>query len=106
MTLYYAPGILHQKIANVCPILGISIGDPGNAATWSIDFDPSATPAQQQAAQQALAAITPASLAAADASVAIVAAAIPNPLAAATAQAVSGLPSPVAVAPTQGALPS
>jgi hypothetical protein len=94
---YFSLTILHQAIAAVCPIDGVAIVNPNDNTTWRIDYGPSATPAQQQAAQQALAAITPASLAAADATVAAAAAAIPNPLAAATAQAVSSLPSPVAV---------
>jgi hypothetical protein len=90
----YSSNLILSKISGVCPIDGISIGDPNNPATWRIDFNLSATTAQQQAAQQALAVITPASLAAADATVSAAAAAIPNPLATATAQAVSNLPSP------------
>lgn len=44
-------GPLHDAIAVVCPILGVSVGDATNKATWIITFDPSATAAQQSAAQ-------------------------------------------------------
>ncbi len=42
---------LHSAIAAVCPIFGVSIGDPANKATWIIHFDPVAMPAQRTAAQ-------------------------------------------------------
>jgi hypothetical protein len=45
--------LLHTKIAAVCPIDGVSVGDPLDRSTWRIDFDPAATP-QQIAAAQAL----------------------------------------------------
>ena len=95
--MLYAASLLHAKIAAVCPIDGVSIGDPANAKTWRIDFAAIATPAQIAAAQQALAVITPASLATADATVQAAAAAIPDPLATARASAVSSLPTPAVV---------
>ena len=95
--MIYSNLLLHQKIAEVCPIVGIAIGDPTNPATWRIDYDPSATPVQQQAAQNAIAAVTAASLAQADATVQAAAAALPNPLASALASAVSSLPTATAV---------
>ena len=84
--------LLHAKIAAVCPIDGVAVGDPAKPATWRIDFSVSATPAQIAAAQQSLAAITSASLVAADAIVQAAAALIPDPLATATAAAVASLP--------------
>lgn len=42
---------LKAQIAAVCPILGVSVGTTGNAATVRIDFAPSATGSQQTAAQ-------------------------------------------------------
>ena len=42
---------LHDAIAAVCPIVGVSIGDPGDKTTWRIDFDAEATDAQKAAAQ-------------------------------------------------------
>ncbi len=45
---------LSVTLAAVCPILGVSIGTPGNVATVRIDFDPTATAAQRTAAQSAL----------------------------------------------------
>lgn len=41
---------LHDQIAAVCPIVGLSIGHPSDKATWRIDYAPSATSAQQTAA--------------------------------------------------------
>ena len=97
MALTQAASLLHAKIAAVCPIDGVAIGDPADVKTWRIDFAVGATPAQQAAAQAALAAITPASLAQTDAIVQAAAAAIPDPLAAARASAVSSLPTPAVV---------
>ena len=94
--------LIHSKIAAVCPIDGVSIGDPSNSATWSIVPSVGATAQQIEAGQQALAAITPAALAAADATVEAARAAIPDPLAAAKASAVSSLPTAVA----EGAAPA
>ena len=95
--LFYAATVLHTKIAAVCPIDGVAIGDPADAKTWRIDFAVGATPAQIAAAQQALAVITPVLLAQADRIVKAAAAAIPDPLAAARASAVSSLPTPAVV---------
>ena len=92
--LFYAATVLHAKIAAVCPIDGVAIGDPADVKTWRIDFSVTATPAQISAAQKALAAITSASLAQADATMQAAAAAIPDPLATARASAIASLPSP------------
>lgn len=43
--------ILHQQIAAVCPIDGISIGDPNDKTTWRLDFTKDATTSQKKAAQ-------------------------------------------------------
>ncbi len=48
-----------RTVAAACPILGISVADPKDKATWRIDFDPSATDPQRQAAQAALQAFDP-----------------------------------------------
>ena len=93
----FYPAILHAKIAAICPIDGVAIGDPNDSKTWRIDFAVGATPAQIVAAQHALAAITPASLAQADAIVQAAVVATPDPLATARASAVSSLPTPAAV---------
>lgn len=45
---------LHAALAAVCPIAGVCVGDPSDRATWRIDFDPSATDPQRQAALAAL----------------------------------------------------
>lgn len=90
--LGYSTLLLHLKIAAVCSIDGIAIGDPNNPKTWRIDFAVGATKQQQSDAQAALAAITPLALAAADAAVHTAAAALPDPLATAKAQALSSLP--------------
>jgi len=49
-------GKLHEAIAKVCPITGVSIGNVNNKGTWRIDFDQAATQQQKDAAQAALAA--------------------------------------------------
>lgn len=36
------------------PIVGVSIGTPADRATWRVDFDPSATPAQRTQAASLL----------------------------------------------------
>lgn len=41
---------VHRAIEQVCPIVGVSIGDKNNKATWRIDFTPEATSKQQEAA--------------------------------------------------------
>ena len=45
---------LDAAIRAVAPIDGISIGDPGNKATWAIQFRPEATDPQKAAAQAVL----------------------------------------------------
>ena len=97
MALTQAASLLHAKIAAVCPIDGVAIGDPADVKTWRIDFAVGATPAQQAAAQAALAVIAPTSLAQADATIQAAVAALPDPLAAARASAVSSLPTPAVV---------
>lgn len=47
-------GKLHAALAALCPIAGVSVGDPDDRATWRIDFDPSATAPQRQAARALL----------------------------------------------------
>jgi hypothetical protein len=46
---------LHQSIAAVCPITGVSVGNPADKSTWEIFFQSSATAAQQAAAQAVMA---------------------------------------------------
>lgn len=46
---------LHDAIAAVCPMVGISVGDPADKATWRIDFEPGATEGQRAAAQAVMA---------------------------------------------------
>ena len=50
---------LHKSISTVCPITGVSIGDPNNSSTWIVHYDPTATPSQQSAAKAVLATWTP-----------------------------------------------
>jgi hypothetical protein len=45
---------LHEAISAVAPILGLSVGTPGDSATVRIDFAPEATQAQRDAALVAL----------------------------------------------------
>ena len=42
---------LHDKLAKVAPIDGVSTGDPDDRKTWRIDFKLEATPKQRAAAQ-------------------------------------------------------
>lgn len=46
---------LNDRIAAVAPIQGVSIGKPDDPSSWRVDFDPSATPAQRQAAAAVIA---------------------------------------------------
>lgn len=39
----------HMAVAAVCPIVGASIGDTSDNTTWTVVFDPSATPTQKAA---------------------------------------------------------
>ena len=50
---------LHDKIAHVAPIFGVSIGTPDDKSTWSVDFDPAATVEQMQAAAAVVASFDP-----------------------------------------------
>lgn len=50
---------LHNAIAAVCPIHGVSIGSESEPSTWAIDFRDDASPAQRAAAAQVLAAFDP-----------------------------------------------
>ena len=45
---------LHDVVAAVCPITGLSIGDPKDKATWKIHFADTATAAQKKAADKVL----------------------------------------------------
>lgn len=47
---------LHEAVAAVAPIHGVSIGRRTDRATWTVQFAPEATPQQQSAAAQVLAA--------------------------------------------------
>jgi hypothetical protein len=47
---------LDAALSAVCPILGVSVGTPGDTSTVRIDYDPSATAPQRTAAATALAA--------------------------------------------------
>lgn len=42
---------LHDKIAAVCPIIGVSVGISTDKTTWRIDYDLAATDQQKTAAQ-------------------------------------------------------
>jgi hypothetical protein len=45
---------LHDAIAAVCPIVGVSIGRRDDRSTWRIDYAPNATAEQRAAAQATL----------------------------------------------------
>ncbi len=47
-------GALHAALAAVAPIDGVSIGEPGDKATWRIDFAEAASPAEMAAAEAVL----------------------------------------------------
>lgn len=47
---------LDAAIREVCPIVGVSIGDKSDKATWRIDFDDAASGAQKVAALDVVAA--------------------------------------------------
>lgn len=42
---------LHEAIASVCPIDGVSIGDKNDKTKWRVSYKPEATPQQLTAAQ-------------------------------------------------------
>ena len=50
----FTAATLHNRIRNVCPIHGVTIGQKNDKATWRIDFEEEATPQQRIAAQQVL----------------------------------------------------
>lgn len=50
---------LHERIAAVAPIHGVSIGDASDTSTWRIDFAPEATARQRADAQGILDGIDP-----------------------------------------------
>jgi hypothetical protein len=54
LTTLSALNALQAAISAVCPIDGISVGDPAQPSTWIIAFDPSATQAQQNVANAIL----------------------------------------------------
>ncbi len=56
MILDNIAGMLHTKVAAVCPIHGVSIGRRNDKATWSIRFTDEATTEQRAAADAVLAA--------------------------------------------------
>ena len=43
--------VLNEKVEQVAPIFGVSLGETSDKSTWRIDFKPEATPAQRTAAQ-------------------------------------------------------
>jgi len=45
---------VHEAVAAVAPITGVSIGSKNDKATWRIDFEPNATSQQKVAAQTAV----------------------------------------------------
>lgn len=47
-------GDLHKALLQVAPIVGVSIGDVNDRATWRVDFDDSASTQQRERAQNAL----------------------------------------------------
>ncbi len=57
---------LHDKISAICPIDGVSIGDPQNKSTWRVDYSQGATPQQIAAAQAVVAAFDPSAPTSAD----------------------------------------
>lgn len=50
---------IHDKIAAICPIDGLSIGRATDKSTWRIDFKKQATDSERQAARELLEAINP-----------------------------------------------
>mgnify|MGYP001228375831 CR=1 FL=1 len=49
-----AATVLHSRVAQVCPIEGVSMGSFSDKQTWSITYSQGATPEQQAAAQAVL----------------------------------------------------
>jgi hypothetical protein len=50
-------GTLNDAIAEVCPVVSTSVGDPNNRATWSFEPQPQATQAQIDAGNNVIATI-------------------------------------------------
>ena len=48
--------ILHERIAAICPITGVGLGEITDKSTWRIDFRPEATTQQRADAQAVIAA--------------------------------------------------
>lgn len=48
--------VLALRAAGI-PVVSVAIGDPADRATWRIDFDPSATPAQRTQGASILASV-------------------------------------------------
>lgn len=51
--------VLHNAIAAVCPIVGVTIGSDSDRTTWRVDFASDATDAQKAAGLAALVAFDP-----------------------------------------------
>lgn len=45
---------IHTIVAQVCPVVSVSVPDTKNKSTWKIAYDPSATQAQRDAAEAAI----------------------------------------------------
>lgn len=52
-------GTIHDLIAPVCPIKGVSMGTPDNKASWVVLFDDAATDQQKTAARAVIDAFNP-----------------------------------------------
>ncbi len=50
-----AASILQTQVIAVCPITGVSVGDVADRTTWRVDYDPSATQPQRDAAANVVA---------------------------------------------------
>jgi hypothetical protein len=50
---------LHQAVAAVAPVVGVSIGEETEKDTWQIDFAPEATEQQRAAAEAVIAELDP-----------------------------------------------
>lgn len=46
--------VLHERIAAIAPIIGVSFGSNQDKSTWRIDFKPEATAKQRAAAQRVI----------------------------------------------------
>jgi hypothetical protein len=50
MTIAETIQTLTNRIASICPIVGVCVVDPADKSTWRVDFDPLATAEQRDAA--------------------------------------------------------